>query len=388
MKKNRGFIILCICYLLYYITLGVYSPYLNVYYERVGLNGSQIGLINSCGYIAAMVFSPLWGNITDKTHRYKTMISVLMMATALTGIIWQKQTLFIWIFILSLFMNIFRSNIGNLFDGFSMQFCKEYRKEYSMVRSMGSLGYLIGSFVIANLLFQFLHLQGPYMQVLLIISVLTVALLTTVPNPHFEAEKKKHDFISNMKELIRNHDYLFVLAISFFTVMVMDTTVSYLGNHLIMTLHLDDSSIGLSTFAMVLPEVFIVMQIHRFIHKYGIRKVYLLACFTQMLRCGVYALSTNLAVILLVSCVHGIMIGVGSVGVFSFIHKKVPEYMLATAMTLYGGFTVIGYAVLSQLYGWIYQLAGSNMIFVVTLIFAAIAGLMIFKSKRFDDVTD
>ena len=60
-KLDRGFMILCISYLLFYITMGVYSPYLNLYFERVGLNGSQIGLINSCGYIAAMIFSPIWG---------------------------------------------------------------------------------------------------------------------------------------------------------------------------------------------------------------------------------------------------------------------------------------------------------------------------------------
>ena len=58
----------CIFYFFYYITLGVYSPYLNVYYERLGFSGSQIGNINSLGLLFAMFITPLWGVVSDKTY--------------------------------------------------------------------------------------------------------------------------------------------------------------------------------------------------------------------------------------------------------------------------------------------------------------------------------
>ena len=385
-KENRGFVILCISYLLFFITMGVYSPYLNLYFERVGLNGSQIGLINSCGYIAAMLFSPVWGAITDKTHKYKMMVSILMLATSITGLIWQKQTQFIWILVLSLFLNIFRSNIGNIFDGFNVEYCKQNGKEFSLIRSMGSLGYLLGSFVIGTFMYEVFDIQGPYIQVMLICAILVTIFLLFVKNPVFihHESTDNHGFKSNLKELLNNRDYIFILLLAFFSTHVLDSAVNYIGNHLVSTLNLADSTIGLNTCAMVLPEILIMIGFHRYLRRFGLKKVLLLATFTQIIRFIVYAFTSNIYVFMLASIVHGFMVAAACVGFISFIHKKVPTYMLATAMTLYGGFGVVSYAIQSQLFGTLYQYFGSNMIFVVTAIFSSIAFVMVYKTKRLD----
>jgi len=386
MKKDRGFMILCISYLLFYITMGVYSPYLNLYFERVGLNGSQIGLINSCGYIAAMIFSPIWGAITDKTHKYKTMISFLLLATSITGLVWQKQTQFVWILVFSLLITIFRSTIGNIFDGFNVEYCKQNGKEFSSIRCLGSLGYLIGSFVIATFMFETFNVQGPYVQVMLIASILTSIGLCFVKSPNFaqHVESEDRGFKDNIKDLIRNKDYIFILILAFFTSLVLDSANNYMGNHLVSTLNLPDSTIGLNTCAMVLPEVFIIVGFHRYIRRFGLKKVFIVALITQIVRFIVCALTTSLYVFLAANVVHGIMIGVASVGFVSYIHKKVPTYMLATAMTVYGAFNVVSYAVQSQLFGTVYQLFGSNMIFMITAGFTCVALVMVLRTKRLD----
>lgn len=386
MKKDRGFMILCISYLLFYITMGVYSPYLNLYFERVGLNGSQIGLINSCGYIAAMIFSPIWGAITDKTHKYKTMISFLLLATSITGLVWQKQTQFVWILVFSLLITIFRSTIGNIFDGFNVEYCKQNGKEFSSIRCLGSLGYLIGSFVIATFMFETFNVQGPYVQVMLIASILTSIGLCFVKSPNFaqHVESEDRGFKDNIKDLVRNKDYIFILILAFFTSLVLDSANNYMGNHLVSTLNLPDSTIGLNTCAMVLPEVFIIVGFHKYIRRFGLKKVFIVATITQILRFAICAVTTNLYVFLAANVVHGIMIGVASVGFISFIHKKVPTYMLATAMTVYGSFNVVSYAIQAQLFGTIYQLFGSNMIFVVTALFTFVALILVCRTKRFD----
>ena len=385
-KGNLGFTILCICYLLFFLTMGVYTPYLNLYYERVGLTGSQMGTISSAGYIAAMLFSPLWGAITDKTHKYKAMASFLILATGITGLIWQRQTEFLWIFVASLFLSVFRSNIGNVLDALCVEYSKQNNKEFSLIRSMGSLGYLAGSFIVGNFMFEFFHIQGPYMQVLFGIALLFVCLMLFVKEPEFSNEvSKDHNLKSNMKELLHNHDYIFILFLSFFSMMILDSTNNYIGNHLIMTMGLEDNAIGIVTCAMVLPEIFIIMNFHKLIKKFGTRKTYLIAIVTQIIRCAIYTTTSNLYVFMLASVVHGFMVGSGTVCIVSYIHKKVPTYMLATAMTIYGGFTVVGYALQSQLFGIIYQLFGSHMIFITTIIFTVIALFMVLRTKRFDD---
>ena len=384
MKNYRySYIALCASYLLYYIALGAFSPFLNIYYERIGLSGSQIGFITSAGYIVAMLFSPIWGAITDKNHKYKSMIAILTMATTLVTILWKQQTFFLFIFIFSLLLNIFRSNIGNLLDALAIQSCKENNKEFSFVRAMGSLGYLIASFGIGNFLFEKFQLQGPYIQILAIGNILLVlCLLFVKPITVTQTETKKEE--GSFLELFKNKDYVFILFLCFFTIIVNDSTINYLGNHLVSTLKLPDSAIGLNTCAMVLPEVFIIMNIHKLIRKIGLKKSFVLAIITQILRCVLYATATSLPIFMIGSLVHGLMIGVGSVGVIDYIHKKIPSHMMARAMTVYGGFTVVSYAIQAQAYGFVYQMFGSHMIFVITLVCTTIALLMTLKTKRLD----
>lgn len=384
MKNYRySYIALCASYLLYYISLGAFSPFLNIYYERIGLSGSQIGFITSAGYIVAMLFSPVWGAITDKNHKYKSMIAFLSLTTTLLTILWKQQTFFLFIFIFSLLLNIFRSNIGNLLDALAIQSCKENNKEFSFVRAMGSLGYLIASFGIGNFLFEKFQLQGPYIQILAIGNVLLVlCLLFIKPISHQKSETVKEE--GNFLELFKNKDYVFILFLCFFTIIVNDSTINYLGNHLVSTLQLPDSAIGLNTCAMVLPEVFIIMNIHKMIRKIGLKKSFMIAIITQILRCILYATSTSLPIFMIGSLVHGLMIGVGTVGVVDYIHKKIPSHMMARAMTVYGGFTVISYAIQAQAYGFVYQMFGSHMIFIITLVCTTIALLMTLKTKRLD----
>ena len=384
MKNYRySYIALCASYLLYYIALGAFSPFLNIYYERIGLSGSQIGFITSAGYIVAMLFSPIWGSITDRNHRYKSMIAMLTLATTLVTILWKQQTFFLFVFIFSLLMNIFRSNIGNLLDALAIQSCKENNKEFSFVRAMGSLGYLIASFGIGNFLFEKFQLQGPYIQILAIANVLLViGLLFVKPITQPKAETKKEQ--GNFLELFKNQDYVFILFLCFFTIIVNDSTINYLGNHLVSTLQLPDSAIGLNTCAMVLPEVFIIMNIHKLIRKIGLKKSFILAIITQILRCILYATSTSLPMFMIGSLVHGLMIGVGTVGVIDYIHRKIPSHMMARAMTVYGGFTVVSYAIQAQAYGFVYQMFGSHMIFMITLACTVVALLMTLKTKRLD----
>lgn len=381
--KKQIFGILGFLYFLFFITMGTYTPYLNIYYERLGFNGSQMGLISAVGLILAMICSPLWGAITDKTHRYKSMIAFLLIANAISALVWFKQTFFLSVFVTSLFVSVFRSNINHLLDGLAIQFCHKEGLDFGKIRSLGSFGYLFGSFIIGNCLFLLFKKEGPYIYVLAFAAILAACLLIFVPSPSVET-KKEVRFKENIKALIKNQDFIFITCFSFFSSMVMDSCVNYIGNHVVSTLNETDFVIGLATCAMVLPEIFIMMKVNRMFQRHGVKTIYLLSCILQIIRFLCYAFVDNTSIFLLVSMVHGFMVAVGTVGNVTFIHQKVPTEMLATAMSVYGSVTIIGYACLAQLFGVVYQLWGSCAIFLIGFFFTCVAFLMVLKTKRLE----
>lgn len=386
MKNKRNFIYLCIFYLLYYVTIGVFSPYINVYYERLGFSGSQIGTINALGYILAMCCTPLWGIITDKTHKYKGMIAFLLIATAASMVLWTTQKIYIYVLITSIFVYIFKSPIGSIADGFSVQLCKEDNSDYSIIRSMGSLGYLLGAFVIANIMLQF-NIQGPYVQVVVVCAILGSIVLCFLPSPKEFENKDKLNLKEGFKHLLQNKAYLWILLFMSCTTMVMDNAVNYAGNHLVSTLNQSDAMIGIFSCAMVLPEVFIVMKANALFRRVGLKKMYIIACVCQIVRCVVYAFTNNIFLFMLVSTMHGIMIAVGCVGNVRYIHRNVELRVLATAMAIYSAITTIGSAIVSQIMGMIYQQFGSYSMFLFVGVVTCIALIMAIQTKHLDNET-
>ena len=113
MKKldaNKTYLLICLFYIVYYITLGVVGPYMNVYYERLGFGGSQIGLITSLGMIASMMITPIWGILSDKTKNPRAVIAFILVMAGLTSIVWSTQTAFLPVLILSVVLSVFRQS--------------------------------------------------------------------------------------------------------------------------------------------------------------------------------------------------------------------------------------------------------------------------------------
>lgn len=383
---NKKMVLTCICgfYLLHYMTMGVYTPYVNVYYERLGFTGSQIGLISLIGLLFAMLAAPLFGVLCDKTKSDKGVIVFLMLASAVSMFIWSKQSTFIPVLLASTFLLIFRSDIGSISDSMAVKFCNQEEFDFGFVRSIGSLGYLLGAFVVANTLAAF-GFQGPYVMCFIVFMILGAILICFFPNKQEEnsvEQKEEFSLLKDGKELLLNKDFLFIIIVMVFSTMALDCAVSYAGNHLVTTMNQPDSLIGIFSCAMVLPEVFMVMRIGKVIKKIGLKKLYIFACITQIIRMLVYAFSGNIYLFLLVSALHGIMIGAGGVGNVEFMHQRIPSKMLSTAMSIYGATYTIGTALFSQLFGIIYQYGSSNMIFLVCAMFTLIPLVMVCFSKR------
>ncbi len=388
MKKsnmNTTYRLLCLFYIVYYITLGVFTPYLNVYYERLGFSGSQIGLITSLGMIGSMIITPVWGILSDKTRNPRAVIAFILSMAGITSLVWMTQTAFLPVLVLSVILSMFRQNVWSLVDSVGIQFCSDAGKDFAFARSMGSLGYLLGSFVIANLMFAF-GFTGPYMHVFILCSFAGAMMILCLPaSKTKEKEKNQGNFTESLKSLLKNRNYLFVLAIMLLTSMVVDTILNYSGNHLINTLGQNDSMIGIFSFAQVFPEIIIVMFANRIFRRMKTSQIFVMGALAQLVRYVLCAVSSNVTVFLLATTLHGVTIAVSSVGYVSYIHRHVDRRILASAMAFYGTVNTIGCALLNQLFGIIYQYGTSYHLFWIGVMTAVLAVLLTLSNKKYLD---
>ena len=124
----------CILYFLIYVTFGTIIPYLNVYLESLGLSGSQIGTITFLTYLFGMLFAPIFGYISDASKDRKTVLAFLLFFSAITLIIFSKQTTLIAIAFTIIINAIFKSDIYYLADSLVINYCDNNNKDFYFIR--------------------------------------------------------------------------------------------------------------------------------------------------------------------------------------------------------------------------------------------------------------
>jgi PPP family 3-phenylpropionic acid transporter len=61
-------------YLLYYGAAATLIPYLPIYYQSIGLSGSEIGLLVAIPPLVMWAGAPLWSGLADATHQHKRLL--------------------------------------------------------------------------------------------------------------------------------------------------------------------------------------------------------------------------------------------------------------------------------------------------------------------------
>ncbi|WP_041137898.1 MFS transporter [Beduini massiliensis] len=384
--KNKAFVQLISFYLIYSISQGILLPFVNIYYDQIGLTGMQIGQIGSLSLIGTMMVLPLWGILTDYIKKYKWMLVLSLILTLIMTYLWKLQSSYSWILLFSILMSIFRGVTMPVCDSASLLFCKLYHKDYGLLRSMSSLGYVLGSVVIVKAA-DYLGYSSPLVCVYL--GVIFIALIIALNYPKIEQEKekeKKGAFIEDLKVLLKNKAYLFILFLAAFNNIPLESASVYIGNHFISAMHLSSSSMSTYLIFATLPEIAFIMIVSKLFRNYGYKKIYLIASITQILRGIVYTLTSSFPLFLLVSVVQMIMVGVASVGNFGYISKVIPPRLTTSAMSIYSAFVMIVTAVYTQLFGFIYDDFGSHSIFLVMTLLNVVGLVILLGTKRFDHI--
>lgn len=384
MKLNKMFI-----FKLFYFSfiggMGAFMPYFNVWLEKQGLVGSQIGQVSSLGLILTVVVMPLWGMITDKTKKHKEVMILSLLLTLGAIFLFSRQTQYIHILLCALFLNFARCGIMPMADSQVVSYTAATGENYGSVRGMGSLGYALMSMLV-GFVAEKMDLTAPLFGIYGALMALSFILAILFPETEaIETEEKKDKFnMKAVKELVMNKNFLFILLTLSITTSVIDSAHLYSGNHLLGKLGASTSIMSWMTLVTVIPEVIFLSQTGKFLAKWGYKKFYMVMSFTVFVRLLVYAIAPNPYLFLTISIVHCIHVACHTVGNLNYIKKSVNSAVLTTAITIMNTFVSLSQAAYGYIFGIVYEKLGSNVIFGISAVIAGLAFIMISRTHRFD----
>lgn len=270
-------------YFVFFAAAAALSPYLTLYYESLGLSGTQIGLLTGLVPIVTLFTAGLWGAISDATRRYRAVVVVAIVGLWLSVVaMLQVETLAGLLPVVVLFA-FFGSPISPIMDSSIMASLGKQRADYGRVRAWGSIGWGVSAFLLGPVL----ERAGLQWAFYVYLALMAVVLVFTWVVPIVGTERDG-TFRSGLRRLVAQRDFLLLLLLAFIFGMTQAMVLGYTFLHM-QGMGAGETLMSWSLVATVLSEIPLLFLSGRIIDKVGVRRILLLALALTTARAFIFA---------------------------------------------------------------------------------------------------
>jgi PPP family 3-phenylpropionic acid transporter len=270
-------------YFLFYGAAGAVIPFLNLYFVRVGLSGTQIGIITSVFPVVLIFAAPFWGILSDLTRRHQRILYLCLASTIpfLIGIGFSRTVL--PLVLLMIGYALFFAPVMPLIDNLALRTLGEETHGYGRLRVWGAIGWGVSP-PLVGILIDIVGIRTPFF---LYVALIVPAIVIVQRLPALPMELTKPS-LSGIKDLLSDSSWQLFLAC-----VLMVGICSYVLEHYFV-LFLDnlggsESNFGISVTMASISEIPIYFLAVLMIRRFGPRSLLLAAFGTYAIRAFLYA---------------------------------------------------------------------------------------------------
>lgn len=332
----------------------LYYSYTSLFLSSINFEEGVIGTIASITTIVYLVVNPIWNLFARDSKRIKYMLTAIAVLSGIFIIIYGQMTT---VQMIMLFTGLLASVIAPfyaLLDGYTINFCNKYEKEYSSIRVMGSISYIFGS-AIGGILIDLLGFSKLFILsgAIFILAGIFIAFLRG-NSSEIKEEKKR-----NFKVILKNKWFFAYACCYLFT-----ATLNTVGDNFVSLLfckirNLSSTEYGFIAAAIILTEVITMLILARFGKK--IRDLHIISFIgiSYFLK-GLLLSFVNLPLPILIgaACLRGV-----AWGSLLFIHMKYLVKLVGIENTTAAALIVVTLGSLFQviglnLFGYLFENVG------------------------------
>ena len=360
--------------------IGIFMPYMVMYFIRKDLTSAQIGSLMALTTLAGIIVQPMWGIISDKYNVTRLLVTIGCWTTSgfvLSFTLTDRFEYLVVIVVLSSILNApVHSNVAAL--ALSHLEIRGKQEEYGKFRLWGSIGFIVATAISGGLFFEDNLTTTVY---LYSGSLLVLGLIS------FKLPDRRHlstdvQWIDGLRLLADNRQLqLFLLG-----VICVGITVGISDQYLVVYMTELKSSawiIGATIAVTAVPEIPLMNYVQTFIRKWGLRITYIVGISALPVRwlCNMLVTEPNIA--LPVQVLHGVaMSALLAVGVI-YIDNILPKTLRASGQAIYStSLYGLGPSIGLFLAGLIMSSGSTKPLWVLCLIVGVIGCVLINHAMR------
>jgi len=377
---------------------GSFSNFINLYLERtLGFTGSQIGLVVMISMGLIIIINPILGIIGDKTGLHVLMLKIAFFMSTIFMFLLSNSSGFGLVLLILIGFEISRACIAPFIDLIMSNFCTKNKVDFGRVRVYSSIGFMITvmsvGFMIGGLQIPwfnsnvigfsgFLSIGQAMFFTAITFFFVSFLLMFFVPKPDKKTNAIETKIkISDITTLLKNKEYQFIIIFIILSLVALESSKTFVGNHLVIGLGAGENIVSIMTFMMVLPEFILIPQGSRLIRFFGVKKWYIFSMVTMLIRLLVYATTQNITLFALASLLHGVGVATHISGNIAFIRRVVSGKILGLAFTIMVSIIAFSRAILSFVNGWLYEVYDGFAVFKLAAFLVFLGLLWVIKSK-------
>jgi MFS transporter, PPP family, 3-phenylpropionic acid transporter len=360
-------------YLVQYLGVGVYFPYLALYLLRREMSGAELGILLAVVPLVSIIAQPVWCVIGDVYNIRRALLSLASLALAVSTGAFFMGSGFPWLLFCMILVSAVSAPLGALGTALTLEYLETQgqQHEYGLLRLWGSIGFSISALLMGGLFIgQFLPLL-PLVYGLL--NACTAGLVWTLPKnrPHAARDEKG----TRPRMVVQPEILLMGVA-----ALVIGATLSIGQQYLSVFLADIQASgwlIGGATALQAIAEVPLMAGLPRFVRRWGLTMGVMVGVVLLPLRWLILAIVVDPIWALPAQVLHSTAIVSLYVAGVLLLDSHFEKQWRATVQGLYAvALNGLGPTIGLMIAGSIYEGFGSRSLWVVNMGVALVGGLI------------
>lgn len=275
--------------------------YLSLFFLGKGVTQQELGFIMGIAPAASILGQYVWSNRSDKSKSINSVIVLITAASLVLTPLFFIASGFVQFLMILFIQNFFIGAVCPLADTLSIQYATAEKMNFGKMRLMGSLGFLL-CMLLAGVTTGY-NLSSIFV-IQIIAGIALLIMLQTVPKVKMPRLQKR---LFNPRPVLKENPVIILsLILGYIIFFAFGIHWSFFSPYFVNTLGAPNYYIGLCSVCSITCEVIFLLNLNRLIKRINLKYLIVAGALLTATRWLVYGSTTNLIVIILMSCVDGI----------------------------------------------------------------------------------
>lgn len=339
-------------YFTFFGALGILVPFLSVYFASIGMNGTQIGWINTAAPVFGIFSTTIWGYLSDRSGRTRALIvlAVIGVIVSMSGLYFLRM--FWGLLILTSLYSFFVNPLPSLVDSTALRILGDRQDRYGTLRVGGTIGFILTSAASGFFLAR-VGLPGIFPAFLVMISLFMVVSFWLPAQPM----AARGSMLQGFAEMVRQPAWL-VFASSLFLVFLAFSGILVFIGIAIKDMGGTDYQIGFTSTMSAVGELPIMLLGAVLLRKSGAARLVGAGMLLQTIRAVLLGSIHDPALAPVVNTLNGLSYGSIWLGAVTYANDLAPANLKATAQGLMVSVINLATVLGGITSGWLYDHTG------------------------------